>query len=205
MPAGVFRGIPENRRTQPLQSMAAGFVFCPATAGGSGHCPSRQRRPSIHEEFRGFADLGRSSLWRPTVVDRTRGSNRVQAQPARRQQVAPGTAWPAMLAGVFRGIPENRRTQPLQSMAAGFVFCPATAGGSGHCPSRQRRPSIHEEFRGFADLGRSSLWRPTVVDRTRGSNRVQAQPARRQQVAPGTARPTRLSLPASRSGFCRPR
>ena len=92
MPAGVFRGIPENRRTQPLQSMAAGFVFCPATAGGSGHCPSRQRRPSIHEEFRGFADLGRSSLWRPTVVDRTRGSNRVQAQPARRQQVAPGTA-----------------------------------------------------------------------------------------------------------------
>ena len=28
-----------------------------------------------------FADLGRSNLWRPMVVDRTRGSNRQSALP----------------------------------------------------------------------------------------------------------------------------
>ena len=67
--------------------------------------------------------------------------------------------------------------------------------------------------RGFADLDRSNLWRSMVVARTRGSNRVQAQPAGsqrdqwslrclsyacvawplRQQVEPGTARPLTLS------------
>ena len=40
MPTGVFRRIPENRRNQPLQSMAADFVFCPAAASGTGHCPA---------------------------------------------------------------------------------------------------------------------------------------------------------------------
>ena len=66
---------------------------------------------------------------------------------------------------------------------------------------------------GFVDLDRSNLWRSMVVARTRGSNRVQAQPAGsqrdqgslrclsyacvawppRQQVEPGTARPLTLS------------
>ena len=40
-------------------------------------------RPSIRRESCGFADFGRFNLWRPTVVDRTRGSKWVQALPAR--------------------------------------------------------------------------------------------------------------------------
>ena len=39
-------------------------------------------RPSIRKESCGFADLGRFNIWRPTVVARPGGSNRVQAQPA---------------------------------------------------------------------------------------------------------------------------
>ena len=36
------------------------------------------------------ADLGRSDLWRPTVVDKTRGSNRNRALPGySRQMVTP--------------------------------------------------------------------------------------------------------------------
>ena len=55
-PTRVFRRIPENRRNQPLQSMAAGFVCYPAAAGGcrhclpaasgSGHCPVSLPRPA---------------------------------------------------------------------------------------------------------------------------------------------------------------
>ena len=37
-PTRVFRRIPENRRNQPLQSMAAGFVCYPAAAGGCRPC-----------------------------------------------------------------------------------------------------------------------------------------------------------------------
>ena len=67
--------------------MADRFVLCPAAATGCrlslpAASGSRQRRPLIHEKFRGFADLGRFNLWRPMVVNRPRGSNRVQAQPA---------------------------------------------------------------------------------------------------------------------------
>ena len=36
---------------------------------------------SFPGKSRKTADLGRSDLWRPTVVDRTRGSNRNQALP----------------------------------------------------------------------------------------------------------------------------
>ena len=73
------------RRNQPLHSMAAGFVFYPAAAGGCRHClpdegkqtsvgvwgsakrsgasPSEagNARPSIRKESCGFADLGRSN------------------------------------------------------------------------------------------------------------------------------------------------
>ena len=64
MPTGVFRGIPENRRNQPLQFMAAGFVSCPAAAGGSrpcrpaaigtGHCPVE--RAAAFSSFPEFFD-----------------------------------------------------------------------------------------------------------------------------------------------------
>ena len=45
----------------------------PAEAGSA--------RPSIRKEACGFADLGRSSVWRPMVVDRMRGSKWPSALP----------------------------------------------------------------------------------------------------------------------------
>ena len=38
-------------------------------------------RPAIRREACGFADIGRSNLWRPMVVDRIRGSKRHRALP----------------------------------------------------------------------------------------------------------------------------
>ena len=46
-PTRVFRRIPENRRNQPLQSMAAGFVCYPVEAGGTGHCPADRQRTNF--------------------------------------------------------------------------------------------------------------------------------------------------------------
>ena len=43
-------------------------------------------RPAIRREACGFADIGRSNLWRPMVVERTGGSRWVQAQPANPSQ-----------------------------------------------------------------------------------------------------------------------
>ena len=68
-------------------------------ASGTGHCsayPSRQYRLIIRREFCGFEDLGRFSLWRPMVVARIGGSNRVQAQPA-------GSKWNRALPGRLEG------------------------------------------------------------------------------------------------------
>ena len=64
----------------------------------------RQRRPVIRKESCGFADLGRSNLWRPTVVDRTRGSQCVQAQPA-------GSKWLSALP--TRATPGNQSARNL--------------------------------------------------------------------------------------------
>ena len=78
-------------------------------ASGTGHCsayPSRQYRLIIRREFCGFEDLGRFSLWRPMVVARIGGSNRVQAQPAgsNRVQAQPaGSKWNRALPGRLEG------------------------------------------------------------------------------------------------------
>ena len=72
---------------------------------GEGGC-SRQRRYEFSGEFRKTADFGRFSLWRPTVVDRTRGSNRVRVLPGGNSNL-----W----------FPNSCRE-------------PAAASGSGHCP-----------------------------------------------------------------------
>ena len=71
--------------------------------------PGRQRRHEFSREFWKTGEIGNSNLWFPI------------SRSARRQQVVPG--------------PARRRTQPLQYMAAGFVFCPAAANGTGHCPA----------------------------------------------------------------------
>ena len=85
---------------------------------------------------------------------------------------------------VFRRIPENRRNQPLQSMAAGFVCYPAAAGGcrpcrpaasgSGHCPVSLPRPARRRS------TGRAS--RPARPDRSWRARR---------QRCPGESRPRR--------------
>ena len=74
-------------------------------------------------------------------VERTRGSNRVQAQPA-------GSQW-------------------VQAQPA----CRKSA-----------RPTENPQ-RGFADFGRFNLWRPTVVERTRGSRWVRALPGQKSRLS----------------------
>ena len=145
------------------------------------------------------------------VVERMRGSNRVQALPA-------GSRWNRALPGgnadqSFPEIPENRRNQPLQFMAADFVFCPAAAtgcrlslpaaGGTGHCPvgvwgSAKRSgasPSqtasamptrVFRKFRKTEEISRSNLWR--LISCSVRRQQPGAGSACRQQVAPGTAR-----------------
>ena len=79
---------------------------------------SRQRRHEFSGESRKTEEPGSFNLWLPGSCSIPR--QQVEPGPARRrQQVEPGTA--------------RRRTQPLQYMAAGFVFYPAAASGSRHC------------------------------------------------------------------------
>ena len=70
-------------------------------------------RPAIRREACGFADIGRSNLWRPMVVERTGGSRWVQAQPARKSGEF----------GKFNLCFPNSSPEP------------AAASGTGHCPA----------------------------------------------------------------------
>ena len=124
-----------------------GEKSAPVRRGAGAGMACRQRksaRPTENPQC-GFADFGRFSLWRPIVVERTRGSNRVQAQPAGRKRV--------------------------QAQPAGRKW-----GQAQPACRKSARPTENPQ-RGFADFGRFNLWRPIVVERTRGSNRVQALPA----------------------------
>ncbi len=178
---GIGRSRRENRKARhtarpaavplpsPVSAIYRRFYGRSAPTPGILLCPSRQCRQEFSGESRKTEETSRSNLWRLGSCSVRR--QQVAVGPADRQQVAPGTAWPATLAGVFRGSPENRRNQPLQSMAADFVFCPAAAGGC-----RPRRPAASGS--GHCPAGASS-WL--------------------------SALPAGLSLPASRSGFCRRR
>ena len=70
---------------------------------------------------RGFRseDFGRFNLWRPTVVDRTGGSNRLSALPT-------GSRWNRALPGAEFG--NSNVWFPNSS-----IEC-AAASGAGHCP-----------------------------------------------------------------------
>ena len=83
---------------------------------------SRQCRPAIRKEPCGFADLGRSNLWRPMVVDRTGGSRWVQAQPAGSRWVQ-ARACPSRQCRpvISRRFLEIRRIREVRSMLPEFV------------------------------------------------------------------------------------
>ncbi len=120
----------------------------------------KSARPTENPQC-GFADFGRFSLWRPTVVERTRGSNRVQAQPA-------GSQW-------------------AQAQPAGSQWVQAQPAGSKRVQAqpacwKSARPTENPQ-RGFADFGRFNLWRPTVVERTRGSRWVRALPGQKSRLS----------------------
>ncbi len=91
---------------------------------------NRQRRPSIRRESCGFADLGRSNLWRPMVVDRN-------------------ASW-----GIRACFPQAKN---LEALIYGRQIRAASAAASG---SRQRRLPIRREFCGFAEFGNFNLWFP---------------------------------------------
>ena len=170
-----FSGIPKNRRIRELQSMAPGFVLCPAAATGSrlslptgskwnralpgGGLGEREAKRSLPQSDRvgsadrksagnscGFEDLGRFNLWRPMVVDRTRGSK-----------------WLSAL------------------------------------PSRQRRPEFSGEYRKTEESGNSNLWFPDSCSIRR--QQVEPGTARwgsggaRSEAEPPPARPSRQRRP----------
>ena len=105
--------------------------FASAESGGGFLQPARvgsADRQSARSSC-GFADFGRFNLWRPIVVNRTRGSMCVQAQPARPAASACRLSLSESAVPTVnpQGILRIRRNQPLQSMAAGFVCYPAAA------------------------------------------------------------------------------
>ena len=59
------------------------------------------------------------------------------------------------------------------------------------CLNRQRRQEFSGEFRKTADLGRFNLWRPMVVERIRGSNRLSALPTGSRWLSALPTRPDR--------------
>ena len=78
------------------------------------------------------ADFGRFNLWRPIVVNRTRGSNRLSALPTG----SAGMSFP----GKFRKIAEFGNSNlwfpnssPEPAAASGTGHCPAAASGCRHC------------------------------------------------------------------------
>ncbi len=109
----ISRRFLEIRRNRPLQSMAVGFVCCPAAMGS----PDLQIVMGYCLEFSDHEESGGSNLW-PTD-----SPGRRLPPPSRQRRPE-----------IFRRFLEIRRNRPLQSMAAGFVCCPAAAGGSGPCP-----------------------------------------------------------------------
>ena len=149
----------ENRRNQPLQFMAAGFVLYPAVSG------SRQRRLIIRKESCGFEEFGNSNLW---------FSNSCQNP---RQQVEPGTArsvGPAdrqrrpSIHGEFRGFGEFGNSNlwfPNSSPE------PAVASGSRHCrPAASGcRLSLPEGIRGTRPPDRRCRCRSAVCPASGGS------------------------------------
>ena len=101
---------------------------------------------------------------------------------------------------VFRRIPENRRNQPLQFMAAGFVSCPAAASGAGHCPvERAAALSSSPEF--FDKLKRPPAVRRSFFVRRAGSRARSASSAGRSRPRRGRFRAcSRGSRPGARRG-----
>ncbi len=137
-----------------------GEKSAPVRRGAGAGMACRQRksaRPTENPQC-GFADFGRFNLWRPIVVERTRGSKRVQAQPAgsKRVQALPAgskwvQAWPAD-SGSRQGRPKirsadsqtsaasiygGRQSSKEPAAASGCRLSLPAASGSGHCPVRK--------------------------------------------------------------------
>ena len=101
--------------------------------------------PAINPQ-RGFGDLGRSGLWRPTVVARIGGSKWVQAQPARSAAAVGTGPCPAVANGCRLSLPDRRpcgavppvfpQTKNLEALIYGRQIraAPAAAVGTGPCP-----------------------------------------------------------------------
>ena len=89
----------------------------------------------------------------------------------------------------------------------GEKSAPVRRGAGAGMACRQRksaRPTENPQC-GFADFGRFSLWRTIVVERTRGSNRVQAQPAGSQWVQAQPAGSKRVQAQPAVRNPCRGR
>ena len=102
LPGMSFPGIPENRRNQPLQSMAADFVCYPAAAGAcrlslpaaSGSRPCRPAAPAINPQgilrIRRIREL---QFMVPEFVARTGGSKWQSALPTLEKLKRVGLPW----------------------------------------------------------------------------------------------------------------
>ena len=124
------------------------------------------------------AEFGNLNLWFPnSSIEPAAATGCRLSLPAAsgRRPCRPGSACPTNFGG---GLGERE---------AAAESPPAEAGSA--------RPSVRKEACGFADLGRSNLWRPMVVDRMRGSRWVQAQPAGSKWVQAQPAGSADMSFP----------
>ena len=134
-----------------------------------------------------------------SVVDRRGGSGWQSALSTRRKQVRS-----RQCRHTFSG--ESRKTGEFGKFNVCFPNSSPESAAASECRlgllggnvSRQRRPAISAELRGFEDLGRFNLWRPMVVNRTRGSKWMQALPAGSKRVqAQRTSQSPAATVPLS--------
>ena len=75
-----MRAVGFKQSPQPLECMAVGGAFCPATASGTGPCPAQALAASIYGGQWSSSDPAVASACRLSLPG---GSQCVQAQPAR--------------------------------------------------------------------------------------------------------------------------
>ena len=185
-PTRVFResGKPKTLAA-PIYGGQGSSAGC-AAAGGTGLCPVQaQRCPEEAAPTRVFRESGKPKTLTAPIHGGQGSSAGCAAAggtghcPVQAQH-CPEEAAPTR---VFResGKPKTLAA-PIHGGQGSSAGC-AAASGTGHCPvqaqparRRQRRQEFSGEFRKTADLGRFNLWRPMVVERIRGSNRLSALP-----------------------------
>ena len=167
--------------------MAAGFVFCPAAAGGTGHCPARRQQVEPGTARPGGSRWNRA-LPGPALAPPA-GSICVGNADSQSAGKPADSKKPAALiyGGWFRVLSGGSRWNRA-------LPGPAAASGTGHCPARRQQVAV-----GPADRNSCGVITPSFLQTKNPEALIYG---RRIRLA-GASTACRLSLPAaSGSGHC---